>query len=59
MHKKLRNNSSKLTKKKNKMKKTETAKYNLKEGDGFLILPGQTIVHTADKEEPWDLCWVA
>lgn len=33
---------------------TETAKYNLKEGDGFLILPGQTIVHTADKEEPWD-----
>lgn len=38
---------------------TETAKYNLKEGDGFLILPGQTIVHTADKEEPWDLCWVA
>lgn len=38
---------------------TETAKYNLKEGDGFLILPGQTIVHTADKEEPWDLCWIA
>ena len=38
---------------------TETAKYNLKEGDGFLILPGQTIVHTADKKEPWDLCWVA
>lgn len=38
---------------------TETAKYNLKEGDGFLILPGQTIVHTADREEPWDLCWIA
>lgn len=31
---------------------TETAKYSLREGDGFLILPGQTIVHTADKEEP-------
>ena len=29
---------------------TETAKYSLREGDGFLILPGQTIVHTADKE---------
>lgn len=37
---------------------TETAKYDLREGDGFLILPGQTIVHTADKEEPWDLCWI-
>ncbi len=38
---------------------TETAKYDLREGDGFLILPGQTIVHTADREEPWDLCWIA
>lgn len=37
---------------------TETAKYDLREGDGFLILPGQTIVHTADREEPWDLCWI-
>ena len=38
---------------------TETAKYALREGDGFLILPGQTIVHTADREDPWDLCWIA
>lgn len=38
---------------------TGRTKYALKEGDGFLILPGQTIVHTADKKEPWDLCWIA
>ena len=33
--------------------------WQLKENDGFLITPGTTIVHTADKNEPWDLCWVA
>ncbi|MDO4337236.1 MAG: AraC family transcriptional regulator [Eubacteriales bacterium] len=33
--------------------------YHLKENDGFLILPGSTIVHTADKNDPWDVCWVA
>lgn len=38
---------------------TDNALYKLKEGDGFLILPGDTIVHTADKYDPWDLCWVA
>lgn len=38
---------------------TSSQKYNLKQGDGFLILPDETIVHTADKYDPWDLCWVA
>lgn len=38
---------------------TERCRYELKEGDGFLILPGSTIVHTADKFDPWDVCWVA
>ena len=38
---------------------TENCKYELKEGDGFLILPKSTIVHTADKNSPWDVCWVA
>lgn len=38
---------------------TDQCKYHLKEGDGFLILPGSTIVHTADKDDPWDVCWVA
>lgn len=38
---------------------TEHTQYELKEGDGFLILPGSTIVHTADKQNPWDLCWIA
>lgn len=38
---------------------TEHQRFHLKEGDGFLILPGSTIVHTADKQEPWDLCWIA
>lgn len=39
--------------------RTEDTLYELEEGDGFLILPGSTIVHTADKYSPWDLCWVA
>ncbi len=39
--------------------RTEKAQYTLKEGDGFLILPESTIVHTADKYDPWDVCWVA
>ena len=33
--------------------------YELSKNDGFLITPGSTIVHTADKETPWDLIWVA
>lgn len=37
---------------------TEKNTYHLKKNDGFLILPGETIVHTADKNDPWDLCWV-
>lgn len=38
---------------------TENQRFSLQEGDGFLILPESTIVHTADKQEPWDLCWIA
>jgi AraC-like DNA-binding protein len=33
--------------------------YHLSKYDGFLILPNQSIVHTADRYDPWDLCWVA
>lgn len=33
--------------------------FDLCEGDGFVIYPNETIVHTADKEFPWTLCWVA
>lgn len=33
--------------------------YELIAYDGFLIKPNETIVHTADSEDPWDLCWVA
>lgn len=33
--------------------------YELSQNDGFLILPNQSIVHTADKSDPWNLCWVA
>lgn len=32
--------------------------YHLRENDGFLIMPGATIVHTADKKDPWDVCWI-
>lgn len=33
--------------------------YPLSKHDGFLILPGATIVHKADAHDPWDVCWVA
>lgn len=33
--------------------------FHLSANDVFLITPGTTIVYTADKKEPWDLCWVA
>ncbi|MDD3278695.1 MAG: AraC family transcriptional regulator [Lachnospiraceae bacterium] len=33
--------------------------YSLSKNDGFLITPDTTIVHTADKVDPWDLIWVA
>lgn len=39
--------------------RTTEQQYSLKEGDGFLILPESTIVHTADKYDPWDVCWIA
>jgi len=34
-------------------------RYSLSKNDGFLILPNQSIVHTADAEDPWKLCWIA
>lgn len=33
--------------------------YHLSTHDGFLILPYDTIIHKADADDPWDLCWVA
>lgn len=34
-------------------------KFHLSQYDGFLILPGSTIIHRADAYDPWDVCWVA
>lgn len=32
--------------------------YSIKPHDGFLITPDSTIMHLADRHEPWNLCWV-
>ncbi|MGL4569996.1 MAG: AraC family transcriptional regulator [Clostridium sp.] len=32
--------------------------YNLTEGQAFLILPGESTYYEADKEEPWEYCWI-
>lgn len=39
--------------------KTGGNTYSLSANDGFLITPGDTIIHIADTDEPWDVCWVA
>lgn len=33
--------------------------YELKVGDGFLICPGESTYYEADKEEPWEYCWIS
>lgn len=38
---------------------TGEKRYHLSKNDGFLILPNQSIVHTADAKDPWKLCWIA
>lgn len=30
----------------------------LRAGQGFLILPGESTYYGADKEEPWEYCWI-
>ena len=39
--------------------KTQTARYNLKKGECFLIRPGQLTYYQADQNEPWEYAWVA
>lgn len=34
-------------------------KYELREGDAFLILPGETTLYEADKKDPWEYAWIA
>lgn len=33
--------------------------YELKKGEGFLIYPGESTYYKADKEEPWEYCWIS
>ena len=32
--------------------------YKLRPGDGFLASPSESVLYTADKENPWKYCWV-
>lgn len=33
--------------------------YEVKKGEGFLICPGESTYYKADKEEPWEYCWIS
>lgn len=33
--------------------------YELKQGDGFLIFPSESTYYKADKEDPWEYCWIS
>jgi len=33
--------------------------YELEKGEGFLIYPGESTYYKADKEEPWEYCWIS
>lgn len=33
-------------------------KYRLKQGEGFLIIPGVVTYYQADQTNPWEYCWV-
>lgn len=33
--------------------------YKLKKGEGFLIFPSESTYYKADKEEPWEYCWIS
>ena len=35
-----------------------TQNYRVKSRNGFLISPGQTTTYIADKDMPWEYCWV-
>lgn len=35
------------------------SEYDLKKGDAFLILPGETTKYIADEKEPWEYTWIA
>lgn len=36
----------------------QTLTYQLREGQGFLLFPGQTSTYIADNEEPWQYMWI-
>lgn len=33
-------------------------RYPLAEGDGFLVVPQRIVSYAADREDPWEYCWV-
>lgn len=33
--------------------------YELRAGEGFLIWPGESTYYIADKENPWEYCWIS